>query len=90
MNIQPVTADAVRVPFTAGPKVREAAPKTSGASGQEQTSRKELLTQALASEPDFRPAVLSQAQQQAADPDYPGPNVMAKFAAWFARDAKGN
>ena len=89
MNIQPVTTDAVQVPATARTKTAQAGPETSPASGQEQTSRKERLTQALASEPDVRPDVLTRAQQLAADPDYPGPNLLAKLAARLAREAKG-
>ena len=89
MNIQPVTTEAVQVPAPARTKTTQAGPETPGASGQEQASRKERLTQALASEPDVRPEVLSRAQQLATDPDYPGPNLLAKLAARLTREARG-
>ena len=88
MNIQPVKTDAVQAPSKARPKSAPDAAESAGAPGQEKASRRERLAEALASEPAVRSEALERAKQLASDPDYPGPNVLAKLAARFIADAK--
>ena len=88
MNIQPVKTEAVQVPPKARPKAVPDKVESPGAPEQEKVGRKERLVEALASEPAVRPEVLERAKELASDPDYPGPNVMAKLAARFIEDAK--
>ena len=88
MNIQPVKTDAVQVPPKVRPKAARDATDAQPASEQKTVGRKERLVEALASEPAVRPEVLERAKELASDPDYPGPNVMAKLAARFIEDAR--
>lgn len=88
MNIQPVKTDAVQVPSKARPKSAPIAAEPSGTSANENTERKDRLTEALANEPEIRPEMLERAREIASDPNYPGPNVFAKLATQIIRDAK--
>ena len=88
MNIQPVKTDAVQVPSKARPTSAPSAAEPSGTPANESTERKDLISQALANQPDVRPEMLERAREIASDPNYPGPNVFAKLAARLVQDAK--
>ena len=88
MNIHPVKSDAVQVPAKARPKAAPEATEAQPAAEPAKTDRKARLVEALASEPSIRPEVLDRAKELLSDPDYPGPNVLAKLAARFIADAK--
>ena len=88
MNIQPLKTDAVQAPPKTRSKAAPNEPESPDAAGQEKTSRKERLAEALANEPSIRPEVLDRAKELASDPDYPGPNLLAKLAARFIQDGK--
>lgn len=88
MNIQPVRTDAVQVPSKVRPNSAPSPAEPSATPANENTQRKERLTQALATEPAVRPEMMERAREIASDPNYPGPNVFAKLATQMIRDAK--
>lgn len=89
MNIQPIKSEGVQAP--AKPKAQPARTAKSAAStapaDNPKTARNERLMQALRNQPDVRPEEVERGKALAADPNYPGDEVLGKLAEMFVNDA---
>jgi len=87
MNIRSVTTSAVSQPPQPNtPKTPDTvAQKTSADSYQ--PAQNERLVNMLQEQPDVRPEAVERAKNLAADPNYPGTDVISKLANLFVSDS---